>query len=95
VDFDRPAKEDSAQHQREDAPRMRLRVRQRQRRPPGAAEDQPSVYPQVLAQALQIGDQVPCRIVCQLAKRCRLPTAALVVHDDAIERGIEKSPVIG
>ena len=50
VDLLRTAEEDAAQHQTEHALRMGFSVGERQRGPPGAAENQPSLDAQMHAQ---------------------------------------------
>jgi hypothetical protein len=57
VDLGCGRKKDSAQHEAETARRMRLRVSERKRRPPRAAEYEPAVDMQMLAQPLEVVDQ--------------------------------------
>ena len=63
-------------------------VGQRQRRAPRAAEQLPALDPQVRAQPLHVGDQVPGGVVLEAGVRQRAAAAALVEQDDAIARRI-------
>ena len=58
VHLARAAQKDAAQHAAGHALGMRLRVGQRERRAPGAAEQQPAVDAQMAAQPLDILDQI-------------------------------------
>ena len=69
---------------------MGLGVGERERRAPGAAEHQPALDAEVLAQLLDVGDQVPGRVVLEARVRPAAAAAALVEQDDAIARGIEE-----
>src|SRR5215212_5747400 len=62
----RPAQEDAAQSERAHALRVRLGVGERERAPPGAAEDLPRVNAQAHAYLLDVLDQVPGRVPLQL-----------------------------
>src|SRR4051812_36802033 len=84
VDLALPAKEDAAQDEREAAFGMVLGIRERERRSPRAAEDDPLVDAQVLAQALQVLDQFRRGVVLEAAQRRRAARATLVVDDDLI-----------
>ena len=64
-----PAEEHAAQHAAGHALRVRLRVGERQRGAPGAAEQQPAVDAQMRAQHLDIGDQVGGGVGLQPAER--------------------------
>src|SRR5271169_1870210 len=70
--------ENTAQHDFTHPLRVSLRIRQRQRAAPGSAEYQPALYAQMLAQAFDVGDQVPCRIFHQAGARPAAPAAALI-----------------
>lgn len=76
--------EDAAQHQFGHALRMGFRVRQRQGRPPAAAEHLPALHLQVLAQFLDVGHQVPGGVVHQVGMRGGTPGTALVEQDDPV-----------
>ena len=95
VDFARAAEEDSAQHEPEHARRMRLGVRKRERRTPGSAEDEPARDAEVLAEPLEVGDEMRRRVVAQLAERRRAPCPALVVDDDSVGSRVEEPPMPG
>ena len=66
-------------------------VGQRERRAPGAAEDQPFVDAEGLAQALGVGDQMRRGVRLELAQRRRAPGPALVVDDDPVVGGVEEA----
>jgi hypothetical protein len=72
---------------------MRLSIGECQRRAPGAAEHQPFVEAGHLAQAFDIGDEVPGRVGFERGVRRRLSTAALVEQDDIVKLWIEQPPV--
>ncbi|TXL72275.1 DUF3987 domain-containing protein [Vineibacter terrae] len=83
--------EDAAQDEAEAAVGIVLAIGKRQRRAPGAAEHQPLPHAQVLAQLLEVVDQVRRRVVGDVAQRQGAPGAALVEDDDAIEGWIEEA----
>jgi hypothetical protein len=95
VDFGAAAQEDAAQDQARDPLGVGLGIGQRQGRAPGAAEHEPARDAQLRAQPLHVGDQVPGRVVGQLAQRRRAPGAALVEDDDAVVGRIEEAAVVG
>jgi hypothetical protein len=70
---------------------VRLRVGERQRRAPGAAEHEPALDSDVLAQLFHVVDQVPRRVVDEARVRPAAATTALVEHDDAITAWVEES----
>ncbi|MNM43325.1 hypothetical protein D3C81_542050 [compost metagenome] len=76
--------EDAAQHQFGHALRMALRIGQRQGRAPAAAEHLPAIDLQVLAQFLDVGNEVPGGVVHQIGVRGGTTGAALVEQDDAV-----------
>ena len=90
--FPAPQHEDAAQDEFGDPVGMGLRIGQRQRRPPRAAEHLPAVDLQVLAHALDVGNEMPGRVVGQFGMRRRAPASALVEQDDAVTRRIEEAP---
>ena len=61
-----------------------------QRRAPGAAKDLPALDPDHLAQALDIGDEVPGRVGLQAGMGRRAPASALVEDEDVVARRIEE-----
>ncbi len=62
---------------------------------PRAAEHLPAVDAEVLAQALDVGDEVPGGVVVERGERLALAAAALVEQDDAVARRVEEAPVLG
>src|SRR5438477_13004411 len=73
---------------------MRLRVSQRERAAPRAAEDLPAFNSKMLAQAFDVGDEMPRRVIFNVRVRRALAGATLVEEDDAICRRIMVTPVI-
>ena len=71
---------------------MRLRVGEPERRAPRAAEHQPALDAEVLAQLLHVRDQVPGGVVDQTGVRPAASAAALIEQHDAIRVRIEKAP---
>src|ERR1700744_2498015 len=71
---------------------MRFGVGERQCTAPGTAEYQPALDVQVFAQTLDIGDQVPGRILDEAGTRTAASAAALIEHHDAIVVRVEKLP---
>src|SRR5690606_28506776 len=59
IEFGSPEKKDAAQDQRVCAVWLRLRISQRQRRPPGTADELPARDAEMASQPLHIFDQVP------------------------------------
>ncbi|MNH35350.1 hypothetical protein D3C79_960240 [compost metagenome] len=74
---------------------MGLRVGQRQGRTPGATKQHPFFDAQMLANPLEVGDQVPGGVVFQAGVGGRATTTALVEGDDAIKIWIEVAPTLG
>src|ERR1700722_12033005 len=70
---------------------MALRIRERQRRAPGAAKYHPALEPQMRAQRLQIAYQVPGAVLVQFGMRTTGAAATLVEQHDAIALGIEEA----
>ncbi|MNJ37153.1 hypothetical protein D3C77_319620 [compost metagenome] len=95
LDLLRAAQEDAAQDQAMHALGVGLGVGQGQGRAPGAAEQHPFFDAQVLADALQVFDQVPGGVVFQAGMGGRTATAALVEGDDAVQVGIEVAAALG
>src|SRR5438876_9550986 len=60
-----PAEKDSPEHQATDASGMRFRVGKGKRATPRAAKHQPTLKAQVFAQTLDVGDEMPCRVLFQ------------------------------
>ena len=73
---------------------MGFRVRQRQCRTPRAAKHLPAFDAQVGAQALDVGDQIPGRVLAQLRMRRGASTAALVEQHDPVHGWVEEPPAL-
>ena len=95
VHFALRAREDAAQDQCAHALGMCLRIGERQRRAPRAAEHEPVLDAEALAQRLDVGDKVLRRVGLQFGVRARAAAAALVEQDDHVMVGIEQAAVIG
>ena len=93
VNVGRPGQEYAAQDETEQRVGMGLRISQRQRRTPGAAEYHPAVDFEKRPDFFQIFDQVPGRIFLETGVGSGFAAAALIEQDDAISLGIEKTPV--
>ncbi len=78
--------EDAAQDEVAHPVGMGLRVDQGERRAPAAAEDDPAVDAERLADALDVGDEVPGRVRLDARMGPRPAAAALVEQHDAVER---------
>ena len=87
--------EDAAQHQFADAVRVRLGVGEGERRAPGAAEYLPALDAERLAQALDVRDEIPGRVVLETRVRTATPAAALVEEENSVARRIEESARAG
>src|SRR5205085_11455347 len=74
---------------------MRHRVREPERAAPTAAEHDPAPNAEILADLLDIADQVPGRVLPQLGMRRAPAGAALVEQRHAIMAGIEEAPITG
>src|SRR5439155_23322027 len=94
VDLGRGREKDPAQHETEATLGMHFRVRERERRSPGAAEYEPAVDAQMCAEQLEIRDQRLRRVAFDLRNRRRAPGAALVDQHDAPERRIEIATMV-
>ncbi len=93
VDLLLPAQKDAAQHQPETALGVAFGIGQRQGAAPRAAEQQPALDPQPLAQRLHVADEVVRGVVGQLSQGFRAAGAALVEDDDAIVIRVEEPAV--
>ena len=69
VDLLLAQEEDAAQHQLGDALGVRLRVGERERAAPRAAEDLPALDAEVRAERLDVGDQMPGGVVDEATRR--------------------------
>src|SRR5204863_10018340 len=74
---------------------MYFAISERQCRTPGAAENEPLLDAEMLAQLLHVSDQMRCGVVAYFAERRRSPGAALIEDHDAVVRRIEEPTVIG
>src|SRR5687767_6124100 len=74
---------------------MRLRVGEGERTAPGAAEHQPALDAELLAQLLDVVDQVPGGVVFEAGVGRALAAAALVQQNDAVMRWIEVAAMPG
>jgi hypothetical protein len=93
VQLARPEQEDAAQHQLAHHFRVTLRVGERQRAAPRAAEHLPAADREVLAQRLDVRDQVPRGVVDEAGVRRALAAAALIEQHDAMPRRIPEAAV--
>ena len=84
VDLLLAEEEDPPEHELGHALGVRLGVGQRQRAPPRAAEDLPPVDPEVRAERLDVGDEVPGRVVLERSVRRALAAAPLIEEHDAV-----------
>ena len=67
---------------------MLLRIGQRQRRAPRAAEHLPCLNAEMDPQGFHVGHQMPGGVLAQFRVRRGLPAAPLVKEDDAVKLGI-------
>src|SRR5690606_9149324 len=93
-------RENAAQHELGHAFRVGLRVGKGERGPPGAAKYLPAVNAEVLAQPLDVCDEVPRRVRGEIRLgiarvREAAPAAALVEQHDPVSRRIKESPMLG
>ena len=78
---------DAAENEFRDAVGMRLGIGERKRRTPRPTEHLPALDAQVLADFLDVSDQVPGGVGLQGCVRRALSAAALVEVDDAVLAG--------
>ena len=84
-----------AQHDAADALGMGLRIGQRQRRAPGAADHHPALEAKFLADHLHVRDQMRQRVVLAAALRAAAAGAALIEQHGMKALGIEQPAMIG
>ncbi len=89
------AEEGRAQHDAADPMRMRLRIGQRQRRAPGAADNDPAFKPKFLADHLHVRDQIRQRVILATAFGAASAGAALIEQHGTKALRIEQPPVVG
>ena len=95
VDFLLAQEEDAAQDEFCDLIGMSLGIGERQGRTPGSAEDLPALNAQVLADFLDIGDEVPGGVCFERRVGRALAAAALVKIHDAVFFGVEEAALFG
>ena len=83
LDLGRRAEKGAAQEQPGHAPRMAQQIGERDAGAPRAGGDGPAFDADLLAQALDVGDERVERVVPRLARRLAAPAAALVEGDPA------------
>ena len=88
--FGAGAEKRRAQHDAADALGMRLRIGQRQRRAPGAADHHPALEAEFLADHLHVRDQMRQRVVLAAALGAAAAGAALVEQHGVEALGIEQ-----
>ena len=84
--------ENSAQHEFADALGIGLRIGERQGAAPRSAEYQPALDAEMLAQSLDVGDQMPGRVLDEAGARPAASAAALIEHHDAVVLRVEELP---
>jgi len=89
LDFAARTEKGRAQHDARDPVRMRLRISERQRRAPGAADHDPARDAQTLADHLHIRDQMRQRVVAARALWPASSGAALIEQHGMKTLGIE------
>ena len=90
----RPQQEDAAQHELADGRRVCLRIRERERAAPRAAEHEPARDSRDAGAALHVRDEMPGRVGFERRVRPAPARAALIEHDDAVAGGIEEAPSV-
>ena len=88
-----PAQEDAAQRKSEAMLRMRFGIRKCETGPPGSTEDEPAIDIEMLPEGLNVRDEMSCRVVRQVAERCRTPGTPLVKNHDPVVARIEEPPM--
>jgi hypothetical protein len=99
VDLGAPRHRHGDEHDLRHALRMALGVRERERRAPRAAVEQPPLDAEVLAQALHVGDEVVGRVDRHVGRRVarvrRAATAAALVEEDRpVAGGVERATLV-
>src|SRR5262249_42128404 len=91
IDLPLAEQEDAAKYQLAHALRMSFRVREGERRAPRAAEDEPALDVEELAQPLHVLDEVPRRVVDERCMRAAPPAATLIEKHYTIAFRIEEA----
>ena len=89
VEFGASHQEDAAQHHAGDAFRVGDGIDQGKGRAPAAAETDPAVDLQFLADHLDVGHEVPCGVLDHAGMRARPAAAALIEQDHAVNGGVK------
>ena len=98
VDLRPACRADCHQHHLRHPIRMLLRVRERERRAPAVAEHEPPLDTEVLAELLDVTDEVRRRVRCEIGGRLArvrgaATRSALVEQDDPVPARVEEPPV--
>src|SRR5215813_8053175 len=88
------AEKGRAQHNAANAVRIRLRIGQRKRRAPGAADQDPARKAESFADYFHVRDQVLQRVGLAAALGAAFACATLIEQDGTKALGIEQPPVI-
>jgi len=89
-----PEKENAAQSHRRHVLRVRLRVSERERRTPAAAQNEmPAGHLAMLAEQVQVVNKMPGGVVVERRQGLGIPCAALIQQNDAVERRVEELPI--
>ena len=94
VDLPLAQQEDASEHQLCDAIGVHLRVRERQRRAPRAAEDLPLLNLQLLPNELHVGDEIPRGVVLERREGLRLAAPALIEQHDSVRLRVEEAALL-
>ena len=95
VDFLLAEQENAAEHEFGNPIGMRLGIGQGKRRAPGSAEHLPALDAEVLADFLDVGDEVPGGVGFKRRVWRALAAAALIEVHDAVLFGMEEAPLFG
>src|SRR5450631_4258634 len=87
-----PEQENTAQNDLADPLRIGLGVGKPKRAAPRPSEHQPALDAQMLAQAFDVGHEVPGGVLDQAGARAAAAAAPLIEYDDAVVLGIEELP---
>ena len=93
LDLLRCAEEDRAQHEPQHAVGVCLRVGERERRAPRAADEEPTLDAEMLADALEVGDEMRRRVGLEREVRMAAAASALIEQHRPEAIGIEQRAV--